>query len=162
MKNNLPKKSAAKAVKGEASSTKKVSGAKASKTAAAPKAAVAKKKVAASKPATTKVITATKTTTAKAAKPAPAKPTPLETTFVAQTEIGWGNSLYLRGEGAPELSWERGILMKWVDGSWVYSTTDAKAPVCFKFLVNDQIWASGNNQRVEPGSTSISTPHFQY
>lgn len=183
MKSNQPEKRAAKAATKKAP-TKKASTAAltakslAAKPAAKTKAPAAVKPAAAAaakpaaKPAAKSVATKAASARAKAPvanAPAPKKSAapngkrlPKVTTFVAQCEIGWGNSLYLRGEGSPELSWERGVLMKWEDGAWVYSTTSANAPVCFKFLVNDHTWADGNNQHVDPGATSISSPHFHY
>lgn len=175
MKSNQPEKRAAKAATTK-TPVKKVSAAAtpAAKATAKPAAKAAKKPVtaaaavklpaAAAKPVAAK---AGKTATAKVPTPkrgaaAGGKPLPKVTTFVAHSEIGWGNSLYLRGEGSPELSWERGVLMKWEDGAWVYSTTSAHSPVCFKFLVNDHAWAEGNNQHVEPGATSITSPRFHY
>lgn len=171
MKNNLPKKTASAAVPAGAPAKKATK-----KTAVAGASQAAKKAAPAEPAAKTKPVATAKPT--PAAKPTAARPAArakkgsipngkaakpaLVTTFVAQVEVGWGNSLYLRGEGAPELSWERGILMKWEEGCWVYSTTGAKVPVAFKFLINDHIWAEGHNQHAEPGSTSISTPHFHY
>lgn len=107
--------------------------------------------------------TASKKTAAK--KAAPKKPgatlagSPV-TTVIAQVDIGWGNSLYLRGEGGG-LSWEKGILMDCKEGNeWIWSTTSATNGLEFKFLVNDEIWSQGDNLTVEPGGTSISAPSF--
>lgn len=166
MKNNLPNKKTAKVTKVVSPTRKTAKKAPASKAkgisakAAQPKVAAAGKAVTLN-PTTVKPVTAPKAKKVAQRSGSSTRAKPV-TTFVAQAEIGWGNSLYLRGEGSPELSWERGVLMKWEDGSWVYSTTGAKAPVAFKFLINDQIWAEGQNQHVEAGATSITTPHFSH
>lgn len=175
MKNNQPSKPATKADKPQSAlkkAARKTTVPKSTEKKAAPAKAIkaaSKKatKVAAAKAVTSPAVKPKKSATATKTKSAQTttagkKPTPSVTTFVAQAEIGWGNSLYIRGEGAPELSWERGILMKWEDDAWVYTTTGARTPVAFKFLVNDHTWAEGHNQHVEPGCTSITTPHFHH
>lgn len=84
---------------------------------------------------------------------------PQLTTVVARVDVGWGNSVYIRGEGGG-LSWNRGILMDWSNDSWTWSTTSADNGLTFKFLLNDEIWAEGENLTVPCGGTSISTPTF--
>jgi len=116
-----------------------------------------------------KTATAAKKTTATAApakaeapKKAPAKkkPAATATTVVAKVDIGYGNALYIRGEGA-ELSWTQGILMENKSGDeWSWSTQTASGPLMFKFLINDEIWSAGDNHTVAPGDTAISSPTF--
>ncbi len=134
--------------------TKKTTTKKAVKKTATKK-AVTKKAV--TKTAVPKKAAAKKAAPKKAAAPAKA-PAPL-TTIVAQTDVGWGNSIYLRGEGGG-LSWEKGTLMDWVDGAWSWSTTAAKSGVTFKFLINDEVWSQGEDLTVASGGTSISAPLF--
>jgi hypothetical protein len=43
---------------------------------------------------------------------------------------------------------------------WAYKTTKAKTGVVFKFAINDETWAEGENLSVSAGGTSISTPSF--
>lgn len=134
--------------------TKKTTAKKAVKKAAVKKTAVKKattKKAAAKKAAPKK--TAVKKAATKKATPAPL------TTIVAQTDVGWGSSIYLRGEGAG-LSWDEGVAMDHVDGAWTWSTTAAKEGVTFKFILNDEAWAVGENLSVAAGGTSISSPTF--
>lgn len=139
--------------------TKKTTTKKAVKKTAVKKTAPVKKAVkkAPAKTAATKKAVTKKAVTKKAAAPAKA-PAPL-TTIVAQTDVGWGNSIYLRGEGGG-LSWEKGTLMDWVDGAWSWSTTAAKSGVTFKFLINDEVWSQGEDLTVASGGTSISAPVF--
>ncbi|MEM9227635.1 MAG: hypothetical protein AAGA45_06675 [Verrucomicrobiota bacterium] len=81
------------------------------------------------------------------------------TTVIAKVDIGWGKQLYLRGEGAG-LSWDKGVLMDWVDGDWSWSTASATQGLVFKFLIDDEIWAEGENLTVAAGGTSVSSPSF--
>lgn len=80
--------------------------------------------------------------------------------IIANTNVGYGNILYLRGEGGG-LSWDSGVAMN-NDGdnewSWSIETTDAH--ITFKFLINDLMWAAGDNLTVARGETSVSTPDF--
>jgi len=128
-----------------------------------------KKKTAAKKKTTTakKVDPAKKavkkTTTAKKAapkKPAATSKKPV-TTVVAQCDVGWGNNLYIRGEGGG-LSWEKGILMEASgDNEWKWTSSDAGKGIEFKFLVNDELWSEGENLSIlKPGTTSINAPTF--
>lgn len=145
---------------------KKVVAKKAMKTVAAKKAPA--KKVAAKKAPVKK--TAAKKTAAKAApKPASAKPaaapakgTVEKTTIIARVDVGFGNSLYLRGEGNG-LSWDKGTLLENAGPyEWTFSTTEAKGDLTFKFLINDEMWAEGDNITVAKGGTSISSPVFAW
>lgn len=115
---------------------------------AAKKAAVKK---APAKKAAVKKTAAKKKTAKKAAAPL--------TTVIAKVDIGWGNNLYLRGEGGG-LSWDKGILMDCVDGDWTWSTASAEDGLVFKFVMNDEIWALGEDMTVAAGGTSVSSPSF--
>lgn len=96
---------------------------------------------------------------AKAKKPA-AKKSAAITTIKAMVDVGWGNSLFIRGNGAG-LEWETGKQMDWVDGSWTWSSTSVNGSgLEFKFLINDEVWAEGENGLVASGETSVSTPSF--
>jgi hypothetical protein len=121
----------------------------------------------------------TKKTAAPAAKTAPkavktvkaaVKPTaapakkktgePPVTFITAQIDIGFGNHLFLRGEG-PGLSWDRGIAMDCTGaGLWTASVKNASVPVVFKVLVNDLSWSGGNDFVVAPGQSVTITPSF--
>ncbi len=105
----------------------------------------------------------------KAAKPAaPAAaptvkttpPIPVKTTITAQIDIGFGNTLWLRGDG-PGLSWESGVVMDCVaDDKWSITLMDAGAPVVFKFLVNDLSWSAGDDYVVPAGGSISLKPTF--
>lgn len=112
------------------------------------------KKTVAKKTATKK--TATKKTTAR--KTAVRKT--LKTSIVAYVDVGYGNTLYIRGEGAG-LNWEKGIPLKNVSAAeWAFETNKATGTLNYKFLINDQVWATGDNLTIQAGSKSISSPQF--
>jgi len=119
-----------------------------------------------------KKTTAKTTKPAKAASEAPAAKTvrkvpakqpavkPTLTTINAQIDVGFGNTLYVRGEGSG-LSWDKGLVMDCVaDDRWVITLSDAATPVIFKFLLNDITWCVGNDFVVAPGDTVTLVPAF--
>ncbi|MGF1448651.1 MAG: hypothetical protein ACFB20_04470 [Opitutales bacterium] len=81
------------------------------------------------------------------------------TTVIAQCDVGWGNAVYLRGEGGG-LSWEKGVPMEHTDEGWLWSTQSATAPITYKCLRNDEAWADGENLTVLVGGTSVCSPAF--
>jgi membrane protein involved in colicin uptake len=158
------KKVAAKKAPAKKAATKKVAAKKtATKKAAATKAAPAKK--AAAKKAPAKKAAAKKAPAKKApAKKAPAKKAAAKkaqaTSIIARIDAGFGNQLFVRGEGAG-LSWEKGTALENTSPyEWAFTSTEAKSSVTFKFLINDEIWADGENITVEAGDESISSPTF--
>jgi membrane protein involved in colicin uptake len=153
------KKVAAKKAPAKKAATKKVAAKKtATKKAAATKAAPAKK--AAAKKAPAKKAAAKKAPAKKApAKKAAAKKAQA-TSIIARIDAGFGNQLFVRGEGAG-LSWEKGTALENTSPyEWAFTSTEAKGSVTFKFLINDEIWADGENITVEAGDESISSPTF--
>ncbi len=97
-----------------------------------------------------------------APKPLPVYPVvaPRVTTITAKIDIGFGNTLFLRGEG-PGLSWDQGVALDCVDDDkWSITLPGAVRAVIFKFLVNDLTWSSGSDYIVEPGATLVVVPTF--
>jgi hypothetical protein len=91
---------------------------------------------------------------------APASPVVADTTILAQIDVGFGNQLFIRGEG-PGLSWEQGAPMTCVgDDRWAFTVGGASKPVVFKFLLNDRSWSAGEDYSVAPGATVVLTPTF--
>lgn len=106
-----------------------------------------------------------KETVEKTAKPvAPPQATTQEATtavtrIIANVDVGYGNTLYLRGEGAG-LSWDKGVpLDNLGSDQWSWSTVSA-GNILFKFLINDKVWSTGDNLTVTQGDTCIATPTF--
>jgi len=87
-------------------------------------------------------------------------PVPLSTTIVAQVDVGFGNSLFIRGEG-PGLSWEKGLTLECVaDDKWSIELDESTKPIVFKFLLNDLTWCKGEDHVAQPGSTVTVSPVF--
>ena len=114
-----------------------------------------------------KITTKKAAPTAKSAKPVAKKAQlktvparPVTTMITALINIGFGNTLYLRGDG-PGLSWDRGVLMDCVaDDRWQIVLTESARPVVFKFLVNDLSWSAGEDYTATPGIETLLTPAF--
>lgn len=129
-----------------------------SKTTSAKK-TVAVKKTATKTVATKKVAAKTvlkKTDSAKAPKSVAGA----LTRIIAKLDAGWGNSVYIRGNGAG-LSWHKGVLMQCVDSDeWLWENKVAKGAVEFKILINDEVWALGDDLSVKAGETITCHPSF--
>ena len=138
--------------------------------------APATKTVSSAKPAVKKtparaetVRSETLTPVAMLAPAAPASPAvtikaveskPIVTTVTARIDVGFGNALFLRGEG-PGLSWDTGLAMECA-GSDVWSITlvESARAYTFKFLLNDTTWSKGPDFTVACGTSITLTPEF--
>ena len=82
-----------------------------------------------------------------------------KTTIEAKIDVGFGNNLFLRGQGAG-LSWDRGIPLRCVDGkTWQWSGK-ADDKLTFKLLLNDAVWAKGADLVAAPGQKVQVAPAF--
>lgn len=82
------------------------------------------------------------------------------TSVEAKIDVGFGNALFIRGQGQG-LSWDKGLPLNSVDAmTWKWSTREAKDRLSFKLLVNDQVWAKGDDVVVEAGNSIQLTPGF--
>ena len=82
------------------------------------------------------------------------------TTITARVDVGFGNCLFVRGEGEG-LNWDKGQPLVCVDGlTWTWSRRPAKEPVTFKLLINDQVWSRGENYTVGAGGQVEIEPGF--
>ena len=165
-KTNTAKKTPAKkAVTKKAAAAKKVVKKAVTKKVAAAKKVPVKKAV--TKKATNKKAapkTAKKTTKKATNKTAPAKkvtPKAVQLTRItARVDVGFGNQLYIRGEGGG-LDWEQGIIMENISPyEWQFTTHFPSKQIEFKFLINDELWAEGGSLSVATGKSSISSPNF--
>ncbi|MGD0413546.1 MAG: hypothetical protein ABSC18_17800 [Verrucomicrobiota bacterium] len=81
------------------------------------------------------------------------------TTIDVKRDVGFGNALFLRGQGGG-LTWERGLPLVCVDAqTWRWSGM-AKDPITFKLLLNDKIWSAGNDLKIAPGQRMEVAPEF--
>lgn len=82
------------------------------------------------------------------------------TVVEARIDVGLGNSVFIRGQGAG-LSWEKGLPLNCIDGSaWIWSTKQNQGKMVFKLLLNDQVWAKGEDVVVEAGGKIEVAPVF--
>jgi len=82
------------------------------------------------------------------------------TTIEANVDVGFGNRLFIRGQG-DGLSWEKGLPLTCQEASrWVWSSEHARGQVMFKLLLNDERWAQGEDVKVEAGETIEVVPVF--
>jgi hypothetical protein len=85
---------------------------------------------------------------------------PSATRIEAQVDIGFGNRLFLRGEG-DGLSWIKGIPLTCVAPAiWVWSAEAPRQKLTFKLLLNDDLWSRGDNWVVQPGESIAVVPSF--
>ena len=84
---------------------------------------------------------------------------PRATTIEAKIDVGFGNTLYLRGQG-PGLSWDRGVPCECVDrNTWRWTAPRAEK-LTFKLLLNDSVWARGADLVIRPGEKVEVVPAF--
>src|SRR5947207_5016873 len=80
-------------------------------------------------------------------------------TIEAKIDVGFGNALYLRGQG-PGLSWERGVPCECVNrNTWRWTAPGAEK-LTFKLLLNDSVWARGADLVIGPGEKVEVVPAF--
>jgi hypothetical protein len=121
-------------------------------------------------PAATNGVTSAKALAVAPVQPAaPVNPLPalkpvaaskVQTKIVAQIDAGYGNALYVRGDG-PGLSWNHGAPMTCVSNDhWELSLGESARPISFKILLNDATWCTGPDNAVESGATATVKPEF--
>src|SRR5262245_12648336 len=149
------------------SASKKTTAKKSASPAPASKAA-ASKPVAVKKVAATVQVTTPTPVAMLAPTPAPAPVTvvkpivtkPVSTTITAKIDVGYGNTLFIRGEG-PGLSWDKGTAMDCVkDDLWRIVLAESARAYTFKFLINDVTWSAGPDFSAACGTSVTLTPEF--
>lgn len=82
------------------------------------------------------------------------------TTISARIDVGFGNLLYVRGEGAG-LSWDKGMVMECTgDDRWTLALGESTRSVVFKFLINDKVWSTGEDYTTKSGVIAVFAPLF--
>jgi hypothetical protein len=99
---------------------------------------------------TKSTVTATSGNGHNAAKPV---------TIEARIDVGFGNTLFLRGEGLG-LSWAQGVPLTCVDGKTWKWTGEVTEQLKFKLLLNDQVWSQGEDLVATPGQKLEISPAF--
>jgi hypothetical protein len=83
-----------------------------------------------------------------------------KTRMIIKCDVGFGNSLFLRGKGA-NLSWDYGVpLQNFKSDEWTWETEASFNSCEFKVLINDKIYEVGENHQLSSGTTIQYTPKF--
>jgi hypothetical protein len=89
-----------------------------------------------------------------------AKSTSSKVTITAKVDVGFGNSLSVRGDGSG-LTWNKGTLLDNISSdTWKIVLSGVEKPLTFKFLKNDELWSVGDDYVAAPGDTVTATPVF--
>lgn len=84
---------------------------------------------------------------------------PTAVTVTAMIDVGFGNTLFIRGQGAG-LNWSSGVAMECeAEDRWSI-TLPTHGAVVFKLLVNDLSWSQGENYEAQPGESIQVSPSF--
>ncbi len=82
------------------------------------------------------------------------------TKIIAEVNIGFGNTLYIRGAGCG-LNWEKGIALKNHDTNfWALELPQCTEDFEYKLLINDKIWNTGENFVAHRNQQNIVKPKF--
>jgi hypothetical protein len=82
------------------------------------------------------------------------------TRVVIHCDVGFNNSIFIRGNGA-NLSWDKGImLLNTRFDEWVWETNQPFDSCEFKVLINDLQYEQGNNHILTCGNCVEYTPQF--
>ena len=93
-------------------------------------------------------------------RPEPSYPLEPLTIVEANFAPNLGHALFIRGQGEG-LSWDKGQPLSRFDGSrWVWSSHQARDKVVFKLLLNDRVWARGEDVVVRAGARVELAPVF--
>ena len=80
---------------------------------------------------------------------------------LVQCDCGFGNSLYIRGEGISTLSWDEGApMINRGPSEWVWETDRPFSVAKFKVLINDATYEQGENHAVGYGEETTVSPAF--
>jgi hypothetical protein len=122
---------------------------------------IAKKPAAAAKAPAKVVKKAAPAPVKKAAAPSVKPATKAASTVItALIDIGFGNTLYIRGEGAG-LSWDAGVALDCLaDDKWSITLPASSKPVTYKLLINDLSWSTGADFVTASGQSVSLTPSF--
>lgn len=82
------------------------------------------------------------------------------TCVTVKVDCGFGNELFIRGDGAG-LSWNKGLKLRNIDANtWIWETDRPFTQSYFKVLINDENFESGENHFIKHGSQIVYTPSF--
>ncbi len=80
---------------------------------------------------------------------------------LVRADVGFGNALFVRGQGQG-LSWDKGVSLTCLEpGTWAWSVGPIQDQVTFKLLLNDEVWAVGDNLTINAGDRIEVCPRFE-
>ncbi len=86
---------------------------------------------------------------------------PKKTRIVVQVDPNFANTIFLRGEGVSDLSWDKGVQLKHEKpDEWVFETDTPFSTAEFKVLVNDNTYELGESHPLYPGASVRINPKF--
>jgi hypothetical protein len=89
------------------------------------------------------------------------EPIPSKTQIIIKCDAGWGNKLYIRGDG-PGMNWEKGIKLRNIDkDTWVFETQSGSPSFEYKILFNDKDWETGCNHKIGCQKNQEINPQFK-
>lgn len=84
-----------------------------------------------------------------------------KTRVIIQYDAGYKNSLFVRGEGGPNLSWDKGVELKNIKADeWIWETNRPFSNCQFKILINDKTFEVGENHTLTSGTSVRINPKF--
>ncbi len=91
----------------------------------------------------------------------PRKASGKKTRIIVQCDVGFPNTVFVRGEGVPDLNWKKGAPLKNIKpDEWVWETDTFFDQGTFKVLINDQTYELGENHPIYPGASIRINPKF--
>lgn len=83
------------------------------------------------------------------------------TRVVIHCDVGFNNSIFIRGSGANNLSWDKGIMLQNTRADeWVWETDKVFNSCEFKVLINDSQYEQGDNHIIACEKCLEYTPRF--
>src|SRR5437879_3381153 len=80
----------------------------------------------------------------------------------AEIELRAGSGLFIRGEGET-LDWRHGQPLTQSDkATWIWSVDSPSEPILFQLLLDDLIWAKGENIALDLGARVELVPDFEW
>ncbi len=84
-----------------------------------------------------------------------------KTRITIKYDVGFHNTLFIRGQGINGMSWDRGTPLKNVKADeWVWETDNSFANAEFKVLINDRVYEVGTNHTLKCGANFHYSPRF--
>lgn len=84
-----------------------------------------------------------------------------KTRILVQYDCGFGNTLFIRGEGISTLSWDSGTpMLNCGTSEWIWETDRPFSVAKFKVLLNDSTYELGENHAIGYGKEVTVLPAF--